>query len=91
MKWYGKRERKELIAHVLYTNIYEIILMWVMFVIVLVFSRVGIQLPTIEVKYENLTVDAKCVVGSRALPTLKNVTINILEVLKHSSNRLTLF
>lgn len=42
--------------------------------------RVGIQLPTIEVRYENLMVDAKCFVGSRALPTLKNVTINILEV-----------
>jgi len=45
------------------------------------FCRVGIQLPTIEVRYENLTVDAKCFVGSRALPTLKNVTINILEEL----------
>ncbi|KAG0593524.1 hypothetical protein KC19_1G336100 [Ceratodon purpureus] len=42
-------------------------------------DRVGIQLPTIEVRYENMTVDAKCFVGSRALPTLKNVTINILE------------
>jgi hypothetical protein len=47
--------------------------------------RVGIQLPTIEVRYEHLTVDAKCFVGSRALPTLKNVTINILEVIWRQS------
>lgn len=42
--------------------------------------RVGIQVPTIEIRYENLTVDAKCVVGDRALPTLKNVTINTFVV-----------
>lgn len=42
--------------------------------------RVGIQVPTIEIRYENLTVDAKCVVGDRALPTLKNVTINTVVV-----------
>lgn len=42
--------------------------------------RVGIQVPTIEIRYEEVTVDAKCVVGDRALPTLKNVTINALVV-----------
>lgn len=42
--------------------------------------RVGIRVPTIEVRYENVTVDAKCFVGDRALPTLKNATINCLEV-----------
>lgn len=42
--------------------------------------RVGIQLPTIEVRYESLNIDAKCFVGGRALPTLKNATLNFFEV-----------
>lgn len=42
-------------------------------------DRVGIELPTVEVRYENLNVDAKCHIGSRALPTLWNTTRNILE------------
>jgi hypothetical protein len=42
--------------------------------------RVGIQVPTLEIRYENVTVDAKCVVGDRALPTLQNATINTLVV-----------
>lgn len=42
--------------------------------------RVGIRVPTVEIRYENVTVDAKCFVGDRALPTLKNSTVNILEV-----------
>lgn len=44
-------------------------------------DRVGIELPTIEVRFENLTVEANCHVGSRGLPTLWNVFLNILEVL----------
>ena len=42
--------------------------------------RVGIQVPTLEIRYENVTVDAKCVVGDRDLPTLQNATINTLVV-----------
>jgi len=42
--------------------------------------RVGIELPTVEVRYQNLKVDAQCYVGNRALPTLWNATRNILEV-----------
>ena len=42
--------------------------------------RVGIELPIVEVRYQNLNVDAECHIGSRALPTLWNVTRNILEV-----------
>lgn len=42
--------------------------------------RVGIELPTIEVRYENLTIEADCYVGDRALPTLLNSTRNIFEV-----------
>ncbi|GAB2228064.1 hypothetical protein Droror1_Dr00009894 [Drosera rotundifolia] len=42
-------------------------------------DKVGIQLPTVELRFENLTVEAKCYVGTRALPTLPNTTRNILE------------
>lgn len=44
------------------------------------FLRVGIDLPTIEVRYEHLNIEAKAYVGSRALPTLVNWTANIIEV-----------
>ncbi|KAH7352830.1 hypothetical protein KP509_19G066000 [Ceratopteris richardii] len=43
--------------------------------------NVGIDLPKIEVRYENLSVEADVQVGSRALPTLVNFVINIAEEL----------
>jgi hypothetical protein len=42
-------------------------------------GRVGIKLPTIEVRYEKLSVDADVLVGGRALPTLKNASLNFLQ------------
>ncbi|KAG8379880.1 hypothetical protein BUALT_Bualt07G0135300 [Buddleja alternifolia] len=42
-------------------------------------DRVGIDLPTIEVRFENLKVDAEAYVGSRALPSFINFFINMLE------------
>lgn len=42
--------------------------------------RVGIDLPTIEVRYEHLSVEAEAHVGGRALPTFINFTFNIFEV-----------
>ncbi|XP_020584448.1 ABC transporter G family member 42-like [Phalaenopsis equestris] len=42
-------------------------------------DKVGIDLPTVEIRFENLCVEAKCHVGNRALPTLLNATINIAE------------
>ncbi|CAK9171344.1 unnamed protein product, partial [Ilex paraguariensis] len=42
-------------------------------------DRVGISLPTIEVRFEHLNVDAEAYVGSRALPTLFNFFINLYE------------
>ncbi|KAK1300229.1 Pleiotropic drug resistance protein 2 [Acorus calamus] len=42
-------------------------------------DRVGIELPKIEVRLENLCVEADVHVGSRALPTLWNATMNTLE------------
>lgn len=42
-------------------------------------DRVGIELPTVEVRFEHLTVQAQCHVGSRALPTLLNTARNVAE------------
>ncbi|TKY64446.1 ABC transporter G family member 40 [Spatholobus suberectus] len=42
-------------------------------------DKVGIRLPTVEVRFQNLTVEADSYVGSRALPTLPNVALNIVE------------
>ncbi|OWM82299.1 pleiotropic drug resistance protein 1-like isoform X1 [Punica granatum] len=42
-------------------------------------DRVGIDLPTIEVRYEHLSVEAEAHVGGRALPTFINFTFNIVE------------
>ncbi|KAG6409649.1 hypothetical protein SASPL_127690 [Salvia splendens] len=42
-------------------------------------QRVGLDLPTIEVRYEHLSIDADAYVGGRALPTVFNFIANILE------------
>ncbi|XP_022857343.1 pleiotropic drug resistance protein 1-like isoform X2 [Olea europaea var. sylvestris] len=42
-------------------------------------DRVGIDLPTIEVRFENLNIEAEAYVGSRALPTFINFNINMIE------------
>ncbi|XP_042491936.1 pleiotropic drug resistance protein 1-like [Macadamia integrifolia] len=42
-------------------------------------DRVGINIPTIEVRYEHVNVDAEAYVGSRSLPTILNFYANILE------------
>ncbi|GMN37142.1 hypothetical protein TIFTF001_006571 [Ficus carica] len=42
-------------------------------------DNVGVKLPTVEVRYEHLTIEADCYVGSRALPTLPNAALNIAE------------
>lgn len=39
----------------------------------------GINLPTVEIRFENLTVEAQCLVGNRALPNLQNAAWNIAE------------
>lgn len=41
--------------------------------------RVGIRLPTVEVRFEHLTIEADCYIGTRALPTLPNAALNIAE------------
>ncbi|KAF8393294.1 hypothetical protein HHK36_021535 [Tetracentron sinense] len=47
-------------------------------------DRVGIDFPTIEVRFEHLNVDAEAHVGSRGLPTVLNFCINIIEGLLNS-------
>ncbi|KAA8539163.1 hypothetical protein F0562_025855 [Nyssa sinensis] len=42
-------------------------------------DRVGIDIPKIEVRFENLSIEGDAHAGSRALPTLLNSTINALE------------
>ncbi|CAL0326752.1 unnamed protein product [Lupinus luteus] len=42
-------------------------------------DRVGIEIPKIEVRYENLSVEGDVYIGRRALPTLLNATLNIFE------------
>lgn len=44
------------------------------------FCRVGIDLPTIEVRYEHVTVEADVNTGSRALPSFINFHIDFFEV-----------
>lgn len=44
-------------------------------------DRVGIVLPKIEVRFEHINVEADVYVGSRALPTLPNFSLTLIEVL----------
>ncbi|XP_065869416.1 pleiotropic drug resistance protein 1-like [Euphorbia lathyris] len=42
-------------------------------------DRVGIDTPTLEVRFEHLNIEAEAYVGSRALPSFVNFCINIVE------------
>ncbi|KAE8728222.1 Pleiotropic drug resistance protein 3 [Hibiscus syriacus] len=42
-------------------------------------ARVGIDLPTIEVRFEHLNIEAQAFVGTSALPTVLNFTTGIIE------------
>lgn len=43
-------------------------------------KRVGLEVPTVEVRYENLKIEANVQTGSRALPTLVNASRDVIEV-----------
>ncbi|KAF3454238.1 hypothetical protein FNV43_RR04685 [Rhamnella rubrinervis] len=45
------------------------------------FDRVGLAVPSVEVRFQNLNVTANIQVGSRALPTLLNYARNVFESL----------
>ena len=51
----------------------------------------GIELPKIEVRYQNLNVEAEAYVGSRGLPTIFNTYANVLEVCSTPKGPLYLF
>ncbi|XP_059314820.1 pleiotropic drug resistance protein 2 [Lycium ferocissimum] len=42
-------------------------------------DRVGIEIPKVEVRFQNLSVEGDAYVGTRALPTLLNSTLNTIE------------
>ncbi|KAL5568890.1 hypothetical protein UlMin_025465 [Ulmus minor] len=42
-------------------------------------DRVGIKIPKIEIRFENLSIEGDAYVGTRALPTLVNSTMNTIE------------
>ncbi|KAG4947901.1 hypothetical protein JHK82_041072 [Glycine max] len=44
--------------------------------------RVGLDIPTIEVRYEHLNIEAEAFVGSRALPSFINSVTNVVEEMK---------
>lgn len=46
--------------------------------------RVGLDIPTIEVRFEHLNVEAEAYIGSRAMPTMFNFSVNMLEVINSS-------
>lgn len=50
------------------------------FIVGLFASRVGIDMPTVEVRYEHLNVDAEVHVGQRSMPNFINFSINMFEV-----------
>jgi hypothetical protein len=45
---------------------------------------VGIDYPTIEVRFEKLEVEAEVHVGNRGLPTLLNSIINTVQVIQYT-------
>ncbi|XP_010249928.1 PREDICTED: ABC transporter G family member 39-like [Nelumbo nucifera] len=47
-------------------------------------ERVGIENPTIEVRFEQLNIGAEAYIGSRALPTILNFSMNMLETFLNS-------
>ncbi|CAJ2632863.1 unnamed protein product [Trifolium pratense] len=47
-------------------------------------DRVGVDLPTIEVRFEHLNIETEARVGSRSLPTFTNFMVNIVEGLLNS-------
>ena len=42
--------------------------------------RVGVDFPTVEVRFDNINIEAGVYVGNRALPTLINYTRNVVDV-----------
>ncbi|KAK4487149.1 hypothetical protein RD792_006464 [Penstemon davidsonii] len=43
-------------------------------------DRVGMDIPKVEIRYEHMSIEGDTYAGSRALPTLLNSTLNVIEV-----------
>jgi hypothetical protein len=50
-----------------------------------IINRVGLEVPKVEVRYENLKIVADVQTGARALPTLVNASRDVIEVEKYVS------
>lgn len=48
------------------------------------FLRVGIEIPVLELRFENLNVETEAYVGSRALPSFTKFFSNVIEVINNS-------
>ncbi|XP_074286390.1 pleiotropic drug resistance protein 1-like [Silene latifolia] len=46
-------------------------------------DRVAIDIPTVEVRFQNLFIDGEAHVGTRALPSIYNAVLNLLEDVLH--------
>ncbi|XP_074286395.1 pleiotropic drug resistance protein 1-like isoform X3 [Silene latifolia] len=46
-------------------------------------DRVAIDIPTVEVRFQNLCIDGEAYVGNRALPSIYNSVLNLLEDVLH--------
>jgi len=49
--------------------------------------RAGVDIPTIKVRFEHLTVQAQVHVGKRALPTITNYMLDLVEVSSNMKRR----
>ncbi|KAJ8755161.1 hypothetical protein K2173_018959 [Erythroxylum novogranatense] len=70
----GFKERKDLLERLLKEDNEEFLLKLQNRI-----DTVGIQLPTIEVRFEHLSIEAEAHTGSRALPTFFNFIVNMIE------------
>lgn len=46
----------------------------------------GVEAPTVEVRFERLTVEADVRIGHRAVPTLINCAVNAAQVINYLTN-----
>ncbi|GAA0153056.1 hypothetical protein LIER_44105 [Lithospermum erythrorhizon] len=44
------------------------------------FDRVEVDIPKVEVRFEHLSIEGDAYLGTRALPTLPNSVLNVIEV-----------
>lgn len=73
----GRQEWKELLHNLLDTNDLQTFLTRLRHR----FDQVGVEIPKVEVRFEHLSVKGDVYIGRRALPTLLNATINIIETI----------